>query len=178
VVLIRAAADSGAKRPDQAVAPWPTESKNNIMKFSPKENQTRKVLAIAALGVAGSLGLAACSTAAVPELLHSGTSAAPVRPAAAADSSDMAREIARIAIGNGGLAALDQGDGQAYLATCDPGTVTNRSAGGTSTSALCGISYADGSVWQQTVTVTFDSQGKPVADGTSLGTEMLMPTGG
>ncbi len=47
-----------------------------------------------------------------------------------------------------------------------------------STSALCGISYADGSVWQQTVTVTFDSQGKPVADGTNLGTELLMPTGG
>ena len=147
--------------------------------FSPKENQTRKVLAIAALGVAGSLGLAACAGAAVPELLHSGTSAAPVRPpAAAADGSSMAQEIARIAIGNGGLTALDQGDGQAYLATCDPGTVSNGSAAGTSTSALCGIGYGDGSVWQQTVTVTFDSQGKPVADGTNLGTELLMPGGG
>jgi hypothetical protein len=146
------------------------------MKFSPKENQVRKVLAIAALGVAGSLGVAACSTAAVPELLHSGTSAAPLRPSA--DSSGLAREIASIAIGNGGLAALDQGDGQAYLATCDPGTVSNRPAAGTSTSALCGIGYADGSVWQQRVTVTFDSRGKPVADGTNLGTELLMPTAG
>jgi len=149
------------------------------MMFSPKEIQARKVLAIAALGVAGSLGAAACANAAVPTLLHSRTSAAPLRtPAAAADSSGTARDIARIAIGNGGLTALDQGDGQAYLATCDPGTVPNRPAAGTSTSALCGIGYADGSVWQQTVTVTFDSQGKPVADGTNLGTELLMPAGG
>jgi hypothetical protein len=176
--MTRAAADSGAKRPDQAVVPWPTESKDNTMKFSQKENQTRRVLAIAALGVAGSLGVAACSTAAVPELLHSQTSAAPVRPPAAAADSDMARDIARIAIGNGGLTALDQGDGQAYLATCDPGTVSNGSAAGTSTSALCGIGYSDGSVWQQRVTVTFDSQGKPVADGANLGTELLMPAGG
>ena len=148
------------------------------MMFSPKEIQTRKVLAIAALGVAGSLGVAACSNAVVPTLLHSRTAAAPVRPpAAAADSSGMAREIARIAIGNGGLPALDQGGGPAYLATCDPGTVSGRPAAGTSTSALCGIGYADGSVWQQTITVTFDSQGRPVADGTNLGTELLMPTG-
>jgi hypothetical protein len=146
------------------------------MMFSQKEIQTRKVLAIAALGVAGSLGVAACSNAAVPTLLHSQTSAAPVRPAAAADSSDVAQEIAKIAIGNGGLTALDQGDSQAYLATCDPGTVSSRSAG-TSTSALCGIGYADGSVWQRTVTVTFGSQGRPVADGTNLGTELLMPAG-
>jgi hypothetical protein len=173
VVLIQASADSGAKPPMAYL------TEDNIMKFSQKEIQMRKVLAIAALGVAGSLGVAACSDAAVPTLLHSRTSAAPVRPsAAAADSSGVARDIARIAIGNGGLTALDQGDGQAYLATCDPGTVSNGPAAGTSTSALCGIGYADGSVWQQTVTVIFDSQGKPVADGTSLGTELLMPTGG
>jgi hypothetical protein len=149
------------------------------MMFSPKKTQMRKILAIAALGVAGSLGVAACADAAVPTLLRSGTSAAPLRPTAApADSSGMAREIAKIAIGNGGLPALNQGDGQAYLATCDPGTVSNGTAAGTSTSALCGIGYADGSVWRQRVTVTFDSQGKPVADGTNLGTELLMPTGG
>jgi hypothetical protein len=149
------------------------------MKFSQKENQTRKILAIAALGVAGSLGATACSTAAVPELLQSRPSAAPSRPlAAAADSSAVARDIARIAIGNGGLPALDQGDGQAYLATCDPGTVSSRPAAGGSTSALCGIGYANGSVWRQRVTVTFDSHGKPVADGANLGTELLMPAGG
>ncbi len=148
------------------------------MMFSQKEIQVRKGLAVAALGVAGFLGVAACSTAAVPELLQSRPSAAPLRPSvAAADSSGVARNIARIAIGNGGLPALNQGDGQAYLATCDPGTVSNGPAG-TPTSALCGIGYADGSVWQQTVTVTFDSQGKPVADGTNRGTELLMPAGG
>lgn len=148
------------------------------MKFSPKEIQMRKGLAITALGMAGFSAVAACATA-VPAALQSRPSAAPLRaPAAAADSSGVARDIARIAIGNGGLTALDQGDGQASLATCDPGTVSNRPAAGTSTSALCGISYGDGSVWQQTVTVTFDSQGKPVADGTNLGTELLMPTGG
>ena len=86
--------------------------------FSPKENQTRKVLAIAALGGAGFGGVAACASAAP---------AAPVRPsAAAAGNSGVAQEIARIAIGNGGLTALDQGDGQAVLATCDPGTVSSR----------------------------------------------------
>jgi hypothetical protein len=177
--MSRAAADSGPKRPDQAVVPRPVETKDTTMKLSPKENPRRKVLAIAALGVAGSLGVGACSAAAVPELLHSAKSAAPLRPsAAAADSSDTAQEIARIVIGNGGLTALDRGDGHAYLATCDPGTVSNRLAAGTSTSALCGIGYADGSVWRQRVTVTFDSQGKPVADGTNRGTELLMPTGG
>lgn len=140
------------------------------MKFSAKEIQVRKVLAIAALGGVGFCGVAAYATAAP---------AASLRPSAAeSDNNSVARDIARIAVGNGGLTALDQGDGQAYLATCDPGTVSNGSAAGTSTSALCGIGYGDGSVWQQTVTVTFDSQGKPVADGTNLGTELLMPGGG
>jgi hypothetical protein len=171
VVTIRAAADSGASLPHQAGAQavsWPIERKDNAMEFSPKEIRMRKVLAIAALGVAGFLGVAACATA-VPAVLAS---------TVPTGNNSVARDIARIAIGNGGLTALDQGDGRAYLATCDPGTVSNRPAAGASTSALCGISYADGSVWRQTVTVTFDSQGKPVADGTNLGTELLMPIGG
>ena len=70
------------------------------MKFSAKGIQVRKVLAIAALGGAGFCGVAACATAAP---------AASLRPsAAAAGNSSLARDIARIAIGNGGLAALDQ----------------------------------------------------------------------
>jgi hypothetical protein len=48
----------------------------------------------------------------------------------------------------------------------------------TAVSASCGINYSDGSVWRQTVTVTFDSHGSPVADRTSLGTELLPPTSG
>ena len=90
----------------------------------------------------------------------------------------MARDIARIAAGNGGLAALDNGDGQATMAYCDPGTVPGRPRAGTAASASCGISYSDGSVWRQTVTVTFDSHGSPVADWASLGAELVWPAGG
>ena len=57
-------------------------------------------------------------------------------------------------------------------------TLSNRPDVSTPTSASCGISYADGSVWRQTVTVTFGGEGKPVADWTNLGTELLLPTGG
>ena len=47
-----------------------------------------------------------------------------------------------------------------------------------STFASCGINYADGSVWKQTVTFTSDSHGNPVADSANLGTEVLQPTDG
>ena len=49
---------------------------------------------------------------------------------------------------------------------------------GTPVSASCGISYSDGSVWRQTVTVTFDSHGSPVADWANLGAELVSPAGG
>jgi hypothetical protein len=94
------------------------------------------------------------------------------------DSATMARNIARIAMGNGGLAALDNGNGLASLAYCDPATVSGRLRVSTPVSASCGISYSDGSVWRQTVTVAFDDLGRPVADQASLGTELLQPTGG
>ncbi len=81
-------------------------------------------------------------------------------------------------MGNGGLAALDNGDGRASLAYCDPGTVSGRLRVGTPVSASCGISYSDGSVWRQTVTVTFDSHGGPVADWASLGAELVSQSGG
>lgn len=90
----------------------------------------------------------------------------------------MARDIASIAVGNGGLAALDNGDGRAAMAYCDPGTVSSRLGVRTPVSASCGISYSDGSVWRQTVTVTFDRHGSPVADWASLGAEVMSPTGG
>ncbi len=83
------------------------------MKVSPKQIQMGKVLAIASLGVAGFLGVAACATE-VPAVLTSTIST---------ENNSVARNIARIAIGDGGLTALNQGGGQAYLATCDPGTV-------------------------------------------------------
>lgn len=142
------------------------------MKLGSREVQMRKVLAIAALGVAGFCGVTACAT--------TDQASSPPRPpsAATADSTGVARDIARIAVGNGGLAALDNGDGRATLADCDPSTVSSRLHAGTPVSASCGMSYSDGSVWRQTVTVTVDSHGVPVADGTNLGTELLPPTGG
>ena len=142
------------------------------MKLGSREVQMRKVLAIAALGVAGFCGVAACAT--------TGQASSQPRPpsAATADSAGVARDIARIAEGNGGLAALGNGDGQATLAYCDPSTVSGRSPVGTPVSASCGISYSDGSVWRQTVTVAFDGHGRPVADRANLGTELVQPTSG
>ena len=142
------------------------------MKLGSGKVQTGKVLAIVALGVAGFCGVAACAPA--------GQASSQPRPPSAAptDSTGLARDIARIAVGNGGLAVLDNGDGVATLAYCDPGTVSGRPHVGITVSAVCGISYSDGSVWRQIVTVTFDGHGRPVADRADLGTELMQPTGG
>jgi hypothetical protein len=140
------------------------------MKLGSTEARTRKVLAIAALGVAGFCSATACSTAVQ-------ASSQPRPPSAAAtDSTGLAQDMARIVAGSGGLAALGNGDGQAALAYCDPSTVSGRPDVGTPMSASCGINYSDGSVWRQTVTVTFDDHGSPVADRANLGTELLPPT--
>ena len=144
------------------------------MKLDLRDIQLRKVLAIAALGMAGFGGVAACAST-VP------ADAQPRSPASALSRAvptheDAARTIARIAAGNDELAALNNGSGRAVTATCDPGTVSNRA--GAAMSASCGIHYSDGSVWRQTVTVTFNGHGIPVADGTNLGTEVLPPSGG
>jgi hypothetical protein len=154
-----------------ALVSWPIERKDSTMKFSPREIHLRMIPAIAALGVTGFLGVAACGTG-VPAASAALSSTAPT------NNSNVAREIANIAVGRGGLAALDDGAGQASLATCDPGTVSNPPGVSVPRSASCGINYGDGSVWKQTVTVTFDSHGNPVADWTSLGTELLQPAGG
>src|SRR5204863_100422 len=70
------------------------------------------------------------------------------RPQAApADNAGLARDIANIAVGKGGLAALDNGVARATLAVCDPGTVSKPPGPGTPASASCGINYSDGSVW-------------------------------
>jgi len=142
------------------------------MKLSSGEVQTGKVLAIAALSVAGICGVAACGSAVQASSQPRPPSAAPM------DSASMARDIARIAMGNGGPAALDNGDGRATLAYCDPTTVSGPLHVSISVSASCGISYSDGSVWRQIVTVTFDGHGRPVADRADLGTELMQPTGG
>ena len=147
------------------------------MTFGPRKFQTKKIPANAALGQAGFLGVAGCTTPVVavhpprpPTQLLS--------PLAATGNDAVARNIGRIVAGNGGLSALDNAEDRATLANCDPSTVSNQSRVGTLISASCGISYSDGSVWRQTVTVTFDIHGHPVADWTDVGTELLQPTGG
>ena len=142
------------------------------MRLGSREVQAGKVLAIVAFGVAGFCGLAACAPAGQVSSQPRPPSAAPT------DSTGLARDIARIAVGNGGLAVLDNGDGAATLAYCDPGTVSGRPHVGITVSAVCGISYSDGSVWRQTVTVIFDGHGRPAADRANLGTELVQPTGG
>jgi hypothetical protein len=146
------------------------------MKLGSTEVQAGKVLAIVALGVAGFCAVAACAPAG-----HGSSQPRPpgsVSPSAApTDSTGMAREIARIAMGDGGLTALDNGRGLATLVVCDPGTVSGRAHVGVPVGASCGINYSDGSVWRQTVTVTFDGHGRPIADWTNLGAELLQPTG-
>lgn len=143
------------------------------------EINTRKVLAVAALCSAGFLGVMAC-TAIVPAVHQPPwpTQLLPQLSAAPTDKSSLARYIARIAVGMGGLSALDDGNGEATSATCDPSTVSSPSHAGIPVSALCRVSYSDGPVWKQTVTVTFDNHGHPVADSTDRGTELLSPAGG
>jgi hypothetical protein len=142
-----------------------------MMKFSPVEIQPRKALAIAALGLAASCGVAACGTGVA--------AASGSRPhAAPTDNAGVARDIANIAVGKGGLAALGNGVAWATLVVCDPGTVSNPPGPDTPTSASCGINYSDGSVWKRTVTVTFNGHGTPVIVRASLGTEILPPTAG
>jgi hypothetical protein len=143
----------------------------SLLDISGKEADMRKVIAASALGLAGFFGVTACAGVLTPS---------PSLPlAASTNHNSMAREIMNIAVGKGGLSALDDGDGQAASAYCDPSTVSSRpNVTTTSTSASCGINYSDGSVWKQTVTVVFDSHSHPVTDSTTLGTEVLQPTDG
>jgi hypothetical protein len=148
------------------------------MKVGSGDIQIRTVLAIAGLGVAGFCAVTACASAG-PASSQPGPSAA-ARPALAASASSegIARDIAGIAVGKGGLPALNNGLAQATSATCDPGTVPNRPQAGAPVSASCGILYSDGSVWRRTITVTFDGHGNPVADRANLGDEVLSPSTG
>ena len=131
----------------------------------------RYTLAVAALGLATVFGAAACGGSVA-------MASAPRSSAAPADNTSMAREIANIAAGKGGLAALAEGVAQAALVYCDPGTVSHAPNVRSSASATCGINYSDGSVWRQKVIVVFDNHGHPVADWADLGTEVLLPAAG
>jgi len=80
------------------------------VKLGSREVQMGKVLALAALGVAGMCSVAACGAA-----VQAGSQPRPPPSAAAPGSTGMARDIARIAMGTGGLAALDNGELRAQL---------------------------------------------------------------
>ena len=131
----------------------------------------RNTLAVAALGLAALFGIAACGSSLA-------ATAAPRPSAAPTDNTSMAREIANIAGGKGGLAALAEGVAQAVLVYCDPSTVSHPPGVRSSASATCGINYSDGSVWRQKVIVVFDNHGHPVAEWADLGTEVLLPAAG
>jgi hypothetical protein len=160
------------------------------MKLNGKGIQLRKILPIVALGLAGFVGVAACTTAvpasapadsqSPPATTQAGPSpqqAGPSLQQAGPSPQQVAQDVADIAVGNGVLTPLEGGDGQAASANCDPSTVSNPPDVSTPTSASCDITYSDGSIWQQTVTITFDSQGNPVADSTNEGIELSQPTG-
>ena len=81
-------------------------------------------------------------------------------------------------MGNGVLVALEGSDGQATSANCDPSTVSNPPDVSTPTSASCNITSKVGAVRQQTVTITFDSQGNPVTASIKDGIELSPPAAG
>ena len=132
----------------------------------------RKTPAVALIGLAGFLGVAACGA-------RVQVTPVPAPPAAPMNNS-VAREIANIAVGKGtgGLTALSDGDGQATVAYCNPGTVSRPPHASTATSVSCAIGYSDGSVRQQTITVAFDSHGRPIAGWANVGTEIVQPGAG
>jgi hypothetical protein len=122
----------------------------------------RNTLAVAALGLATLFGTAACGASVA-------VASAPRPSAAPADNTSMAREIANIAAGKGGLPGLAEIVAQAALVYCDPSTLSHPPGVKSSASATCGINYSDGSVWKQKVIVVFDNHGRPVADWADLG---------
>ena len=130
----------------------------------------RNTLAVAALSLAALFGIAACGASVA-------TTSAPRPSAALADNTSMAREIANIAAGKGGLPALAQVVAQAALVYCDPSTLSHAPDVRSSASATCGINYAIGRL-EAEVIVTFDNHGNPVADWADLGTEVLLPADG
>jgi hypothetical protein len=129
----------------------------------------KKTSAIAVIGLAGFLGVAACGAR---------VQVTPVPPAAPVNSASLAWQIATITVGRGGLTALTDGDGQAILAYCDPSTVSKPPHASTPTSVSCRIGYSDGSVWKQTVSVTFGSHGSAITGWANRGTQIVQPRAG
>jgi hypothetical protein len=88
-------------------------------------------------------------------------------------NQEVADAIANLVVGNGVLSPLTANDGTtATRATCDPRTVSNPPDPSTPSTASCDITYSDGIIMRQTVTVNFDSSGEPVSDSTNSGIQI------
>jgi hypothetical protein len=136
----------------------------------------KRIVAITVLGLAGALSVTACSTGPSPSrtLTHVVTPAPQPPPAStpAAPNSDpggTAQNIADYLV----FTQFEASDGTtATDATCDPATVSDPPAVTTPTTASCDVTYSDGSIWQQTVTVTYDNEGNPATISTNDGIEL------
>jgi hypothetical protein len=144
----------------------------SLLGISGRKADMRKTPAVAVIGLAGFLGAAACGA-------HVQVTPVPAPPAAPMNNT-MARDIANLTVGKGtaGLGALADGDGQATAAYCNPGTVSRPPHASTPASVSCRIRYSDGSVWQQTITIAFDSHGRPIAGRANRETEIVPPGAG
>jgi YD repeat-containing protein len=148
----------------------------------------KRIAAITVLGLAGALSVTACSTGPSPSPAPTHV-VAPATQQSHPASTPTAQPAVRIApssqpdSGAGGTAQniadylvssqYEAGDGTtATDASCDPATVSDPPAVTTPTTASCDITYSDGSVWQQTVTITYDNQGNPVSVSTNDGIEL------
>jgi hypothetical protein len=143
----------------------------------------KRVAAVTLLGLAGALSVTACGTGPSP------VPAPPVAPQAQpastppaqqavqtipsqpdSDAGETAQNIADYLVST----QFEAGDGlTATNATCDPATVSDPPAVTTPTTVSCDITYSDGSVWQQTVTVTYDNDGSPATVSTNDGIELV-----
>src|ERR1700761_1644092 len=140
--------------------------------------------AIAALGLVGVVSLTACGTTnpnpgpphtAAPATSAPKPSTPSIQPATpaptdstglsdagsnavsnAVSSAEFAQQVADYVVSE----PLEAEDGTtATDASCDPATVSDPSDPSLPASVSCDITYSDGSVWQQTLVITFDSSG-------------------
>jgi hypothetical protein len=137
----------------------------------------KRIAAITVLGLAGALSVTACSTGPIrdPALTHVVTPAPQQPPPAStptapnSDPGGTAQNIADYLV----FTQFEASDGTTTTdATCDPATVSDPPAVTTPTTASCDITYSDGSIWQQTVTVTYDNEGNPATISTNDGIEL------
>lgn len=142
----------------------------------------KRIAAITVLGLAGALSVTACSAGpspspapthvVAPATQQSHPASTPtVQPAVVTvpSAAETAKEIAYYLVSS----QFEAGDGTtATDASCDPATVSDPPAVTTPTTASCDITYSDGSVWQQTVTITYDNEGNPISVSTNDGIEL------